>query len=896
MGSPVGPAPRRALDRDRILSYLTIGVLLAALYRYCWLDAWDPFKCSALLNQGRWLETTEMAEPPRYWQPPGCTLHRYSPRDIATCLPSRKLVFVGDSTVRQVFWAVAKKLDRDGAGKQMLEAERHADITFEREGVTAAFLWDPYLNSTRLRRELVTYREESKSALDQIPPSNASAALVLVGGGLWHARHVSVNPMKHFKDAVDDIVAYMGSSDPQTTTLGTQPHGSSNFLLLAPVQIPWYDKLSPARAKTITRDKINPMNDYLQQLSAHQSVDVVWSFARMTWQRESAYEESGLHVIDKVADQRADVLLNLKCNAHAAGPHGTGYPYDRTCCSNYRRPGWVQWMGLLCGVAILPGLSYLGRNGNGHGESMRSGNLIRWLLTFSLAVCLCFFTDRTQVFNKESKFYSDKDFLSLCGVALALGILSIRRSSVPDAGKAGSGAPLMQPEQPFLSRDQTDEWKGWMQFVILIYHYCGASKILPIYEVVRVLVASYLFMTGYGHTLYFYTRKDYSLRRLSAVLIRLNLLSCILPYMMRTDYLFYYFAPLVSFWFLVVYLTMRLRHERNDSTSFLLGKIALSALLVATLTNVHGPLEVVFAVLKYTCRIHWDVNEWRFRASLDIFIVYVGMLVAIGFAHLTASRASVRDKSAAFAIVHRNFRRLHLSLVVAALVLIPGFWALTRRSPDKADYNWWQPYISFIPILSFVVLRNAHRHLRNFHSSVFAWLGRCSLETYTLQFHIWLAADTKGLLHLGLFGLKAIERWTEFGILTAVFLYVSWNVSLATGAISDWIVNGGESRTSSRPRSGDDRHHHFLDYPRSRNHGETGNEQELQEVIDGSANAPSHHGMFGKGGYPVNPWRRDLNFRIVALLLGLWCLNVVSLRHSTNGNLIYASTDGSAIS
>ena len=57
-----------------------------------------------------------------------------------------------------------------------------------------------------------------------------------------------------------------------------------------------------------------------------------------------------------------------------------------------------------------------------------------------------------------------------------------------------------------MHRDQTDEWKGWMQLVILVYHMTGASASVPIYMHVRVLISAYLFLAGYGHFSHFWAR------------------------------------------------------------------------------------------------------------------------------------------------------------------------------------------------------------------------------------------------------------------------------------------------------------------------------------------------------------------------------------------------------
>ncbi|KAI9668503.1 MAG: hypothetical protein M1829_005320 [Trizodia sp. TS-e1964] len=852
---------------NRAILALTIGLVLVAVHRYCWLDAPDPFKCGALLNHGQWLESSALARerPFQNWQPAGCMMHEYNARDIHFCLRSKRILFVGDSTTRQVFWAIAKKLDMVATRDLMLHADKHSDIEFFKDKVNVTFIWDPFLNSSRLCDELQSFRDGSLTTHSTAIENPQSAAVILIGAGLWFARHVDINHIKAFKDAVDRVVPYMNnrmavSSDHYNSIL-SKVNISANLLLFAPVQSPWYPSLSPARAKSLTPQRINKMNEYLRHLSAFQRADVTWSFSLMTHEEGGAYEEDGLHVVDNIASRRADVLLNLKCNSDASGSQGQGYPYDKSCCSNYRYPGWLQWtvfFATLSFLSVLARFTFLEH----HSRINPPYKVLRASSVISLALCYCYCADRTQVFDKSHKQYSSIDFLSLCSISLVLGLVSIRRSRMTTRQRGSEGGALDSQNESFMSRDQTEEWKGWMQSLILIYHYTGASKVIWIYPLIRIMVASYLFMTGFGHTLYFYHKGDYSIRRVASILVRLNLLSCLLPYMMRTDYLFYYFAPLVSYWFLVVYITMRIGRDYNSSPKFVLSKIVISALIVATFNKLEGPLEFIFTALKYTCKIDWDVAEWRFRISLDIFIVYFGMCFALVLAK------SPMEWIPRFGNYNSPFRRFKGFPVLFCFITLLCFALFLNGFDDKYEYNQWHPFVSFIPITCFLLLRNSHRHLRNFHSSVFAWLGRCSLETFTLQFHIWLAGDTKGLLRLGVFGRRGLEfaggKWEEFVLITIVFLWVSWCVAGASGTLTKWILE----TAPPKDLAGVAVTLELTSMPQS-------------TVVDGSSPQPNSPGTTaacsgkfdGWKGSIVSRWREDIKVRLIALLLGLWILN-----------------------
>lgn len=393
-----------------------------------------------------------------------------------------------------------------------------------------------------------------------------------------------------------------------------------------------------------------------------------------------------------------------------------------------------------------------------------------------------YFGDRTQLFGKIHKNFNPTIFTGLMILTAVLGMAKLQHNK-----KEGS-------DLGFLNRHQTDEWKGWMQVIILVYHFCGASGTSGIYNAVRILVAAYLFQTGYGHFFFFYKKADFGIGRILNVMVRLNFLTFVLQYLINTDYLSYYFTPLVSFWFLAIWIIMYAGHTWNKIPIFMLGKLAVACILTTAFIKTPGILEFIFDVLQTCFNVQWNAAEWRFRLALDAYIVYVGMLCAYAF--IKMSEHKLTD--------HPRWSTVKNAAVVASvLAMVWYFWyELTRE--NKFVYNGTHPYVSWIPILAFIVLRNANLYLRNTHSEFFAFIGKISLETFIGQFHMWLAGDTKGLLVILSHPtwVQGLGWWINLAISSCLFIFVCYYMSQSTHEISVWICKSVHNPTSPSSTSG----------------------------------------------------------------------------------------------
>ena len=372
----------------------------------------------------------------------------------------------------------------------------------------------------------------------------------------------------------------------------------------------------------------------------------------------------------------------------------------------------------------------------------------------------------------------------------------------------------------FFPLAQTLEWKGWMMVFFLLYHYWDVK---PAYNAVRVAVGAYLFLTGYGNYLSL-SKKGPSLTKLAASVLRINFFTFLVMATTGRGWVLYYIAPLHTLWTAVVYglfsmptaWPMRYR---------LAGVLAV----IVFIYEVPYVADTIFLPLYPLLSYCGSLKEWVFRSRLDAYAPWAGMAFAAavpklvdfldargvwgsgggvggGGDSMVSSSESSSDSGSGGSVnnsvlpqlssplpsapltlfravgwsglVDVNGRIQWRPLSIGSCVILLALVHSTQYAKHRFDYNSTHRLLEWVPITTFLLLRNLTPALRRVHLRLFAWLGEMSLELYILQFHVWMAGDAKKIVVL-----FPAFRTLSFFTATLGFVVLAACASAATGTL-----------------------------------------------------------------------------------------------------------------
>jgi len=398
-----------------------------------------------------------------------------------------------------------------------------------------------------------------------------------------------------------------------------------------------------------------------------------------------------------------------------------------------------------------------------------------FFILFVFYVC-----DRTNTFPERTKSYSRDFFIAIFVTLAAYGCYQTLRQSK-------TSAPL--------NREQTEEWKGWMQVLFLLYHYFKASEI---YNAIRIFIAAYVWMTGFGNFSYYHVRKDFSVGRFSQMMWRLNFFVLFVCIALRNDYVLYYICPMHTLFTLFVYFSLLIFKEHNTSTNMITAKMVILIVLVYVIWEVPGVFSVLFKpfewLLSYTDPKKPDVDpmhEWFFRSGLDRYVWIYGMVCAFLHPKYEAFVRWVDEKPT-------KERTIIQALILTVNTIVGYWWYKTYYVLPKLEYNVVHPYTSWIPITIFIIFRNFSLTMRSYFIHIFCECGKITLETYISQFHIWLSSSVPngqpGML-LGL--LPEDYPVLNFMLCTVIYVGISQRIFALTNDLKVACVPNANNRLLS---------------------------------------------------------------------------------------------------
>lgn len=242
---------------------------------------------------------------------------------------------------------------------------------------------------------------------------------------------------------------------------------------------------------------------------------------------------------------------------------------------------------------------------------------------------------------------------------------------------------------------------------------------------------------------------------------------------MNRPYQFYYYVPLVTFWYIVIHITLttmpHITSQSVDTKPVHMLYMVMKFVILLSIVTILYMSEVLFAKIFLTrpwkalfVTTDDSISDWWFRWKIDRYSVPAGMITA--FLYELMKKHNILDDSRRESILF-NTNTYNILAGFCSLIGFAIYSTFSLMCRNESECNEIHAYISFMPILSFIILRNITGFLRSWYSSFFAWFGRISLELFILQYHVWLAADTHGVLVL-------VPSYPVLNVLVTIFILI----------------------------------------------------------------------------------------------------------------------------
>ncbi|PNW78612.1 hypothetical protein CHLRE_09g389950v5 [Chlamydomonas reinhardtii] len=395
---------------------------------------------------------------------------------------------------------------------------------------------------------------------------------------------------------------------------------------------------------------------------------------------------------------------------------------------------------------------------------------LRTTVEFGALMCWYFLCDRTTVFGEGEKSYSRDLFVFLFVILTSVAV----------------GSSLQAFKMPLLlNRPQTEEWKGWMQVLFLLYHYFEAREA---YNAIRIFIAGYVWMTGFGNFSYYYKTGDFCIGRFAQMMWRLNFMVFFTCVVLNNSYMLYYICPMHTIFTVFVYAALAIAPQYNQNNFWCLMKIAACFLFIF----VTWDLKTVFYAIwtPFTFLMGYNdprkptndaLHEWYFRSSLDRYIWIYGMLCAFMHPPVAALLKYIDEMPIVRRVTVRSF--------IISLCGVAGyFYYVHIYCLPKLEYNQVHPYTSWIPITLWIILRNMTPWLRIHHLRLYGWLGCVTLETYISQFHIWMKTVIPDGQPKSLLVFIPGYPLLNFALVSALYILISHRLFELTNTLKNAVV------------------------------------------------------------------------------------------------------------